>query len=165
MKSNLNTSKYKFLMGNFSRNILDSIISVQLPSFALGTTVVPLQGGMKINHPGTSADYGTLIVEMVIDERLENYEVIYDWMLRNYDPRNGTGEKDAEQGKLQICRDNGTVRREIFFRNLWPNDISEITLASNDADGDFEVAIITFLFDYFELVPLEKSDKKKREEI
>lgn len=164
MKSTLNRSRFKLIMETGSRSLLDSIINVTHPSFSIGSLELPLYGGMKVKRPGTSSDYGILLVEFVLDDLMENYETLYSWTLENYDPRNGTGKHTPEQGVLQICRDNGTVRREIKYRNLFPIDISEVVFATNEEDTDYEIATVTFLFDYFELVPLKKEESISREQ-
>jgi len=158
LKNNLNTGKFKLIMEDNSKSLLDSITSVIHPNFAIGITELPAYGGMRGFKPGTSGDYGILIIEFIVDDLLENYEMLYNWILENYDPRNGTGKHSPEQGRLQICRDNGTIRREIKYRNLFPMDITEINFATNDEENDFEIATVSFKFDYFEIIPLKKEN-------
>ena len=52
---------------------------VTLPSLSLGTTTLP-NPFRDISMPGEKLDYGTLEITFLVDEYLENYVSLHNWM-------------------------------------------------------------------------------------
>ncbi len=142
---------YRFTIDNLP-NVNWFITNVNVPGIQLGEVVQPTPL-MQTQVPGNDLIYEPINVEFIIDEDLQAWKEIYNWM-------NGLGFPD-EYGQyaaqkasghlysdavLSILNSNMNPNHRIIFKDLFPTSISEILFDSGSADLGTIKAVATFRY-------------------
>jgi len=105
---------------------------------------------------GDSIDYGTVTFDVIIDEDMNSYTEIYDWMNRLVDnkyvaPYNDTDAlpSSEEDLVLLIYTSADTVNKKIVYKNAFPTALGEIQFNSTTTDPEVITVPVTFAFTYF----------------
>ena len=78
-KSILNKNNFRLLIDK-TPNVEYYVRTVTLPGLQFGETTQPTGSGLDAYFPGDKASFDTLDVSFLVDEDLENFKEIYDWM-------------------------------------------------------------------------------------
>ena len=128
-----------------------TIVQCSVPSFDIGraetafsTRNVPLHAD-KIN-------YGDLNVTFLVDENLDNYIELHDWMLAQV-IQNDEYDKDYKRRDIKIIinSSHNNKVRTVTLRGAFPTNISEISLDSQITDIGYATCQATFAFAYFSI--------------
>ena len=146
-------------------------VGANLPGITLGTTVQPTY--LKdIDLPGDKLVYDDFRVNFIVDEDLENYRQIYDWMvglgfpdsqkqfidLRQDDEYYPTiGDRDnphAEfsDGTLEILNSNLSPSAYVKLEGLFPVTLSSLDFDATQTDINYFTASVTFKYKIFKLL-------------
>ena len=146
-------------------------VGANLPGITLGTTVQPTY--LKdIDLPGDKLVYDDFRVNFIVDEDLENYRQIYDWMvglgfpdsqkqfidLRQDDEYYPTiGDRDnphAEfsDGTLEILNSNLRPSAYVKLEGLFPVTLSSLDFDATQTDINYFTASVTFKYKIFKLL-------------
>lgn len=129
--------------------------SASLPSVSLGEANVPTP---FIRQPfaGDHIDYGTLSITFKIDESMESYMEIYNWMIgigkpENYDQYKAidsrpTGEGVYSDVTLTVLSSAMRPLHEIIYQNAFPIQLTDVTFDTRANDVDYVEATATFRF-------------------
>jgi len=140
-----------------------------IPSITMGTAQ---QGSWlkDIPVPGDKAVFEDLSLRFLIDEEMENYVQIYNWLiglaypesmeqfanLREFDPikyprddRNRFAE--YSDGTLQILNSNLNVVRQIKFKDLFPISLSTLDFDCTARDYTYFTANVSFKYTNYEI--------------
>jgi len=140
-----------------------------IPSITMGTAQ---QGSWlkDIPVPGDKAVFEDLSLRFLIDEEMENYVQIYNWLiglaypesmeqfanLRELDPikyprddRNRFAE--YSDGTLQILNSNLNVVRQIKFKDLFPISLSTLDFDCTARDYTYFTANVSFKYTNYEI--------------
>jgi len=123
---------------------------VNLPSVIQTSTFT------SIKHPGGRAEYGDLTLNFVVDENLNNWLEIHDWIMgisTTYD-FNHMVDLPADHysdGTLVVTNSSMKPKYIVKFYNMFPNSISDLTFDSTDVDAAPLTATATFSYDYYEI--------------
>jgi hypothetical protein len=142
---------YRFAIDNLP-NTTWFVTNVNVPGLTLGE-VVHSTPFMQTQVPGNDLVYDPLNVEFVIDEDLQTWREIYNWM-------NGLGFPDEygqyaaqkaaghlySDATLHILNSNMNSNYRIVFKDLFPTNISQILFDSGSADLGIIKAITTFRY-------------------
>lgn len=125
--------------------------SVNLPGISLGEINQPTPF-MQTQVPGNDLVFDPLNITFQVDEDLQNWREIYDWMNGLGFP-NEYGEYKAQKAKqlysdasLSILNSDMNINYIITFTDLFPTSLSEILFDS--ASGDIETIKATVNFRY-----------------
>ena len=120
--------------------------------------------------PGDLIQFGELDVSFIIDEQMNNYKAIWDWMIglgfpENYTqysnlisasdvnpPAFGNLQGNFSDGVLEILGGNNIPVRAIRFVDLHPVFIGTLNFQSNVTDINYLVGQATFKYTYFNFV-------------
>lgn len=149
--NNLSPVAYKFAVQNLP-NTNWMLTSVNLPGISLGEINHPTPF-MQTQQAGNDLIFEALNVTFIVDEDLQNWREIFDWM-------NGLGFPDRfEQFKswmgsntefsdasLIILNSNMNPNYRILFKDLFPTSISEVLFDSGSTDIEVIKATATFRY-------------------
>lgn len=112
----------------------------------------------KIPYAGESLNFETVQFQMLIDEDMESYIEVYNWMQRMtntqytfpsdkyYWDRALTTEEDV---KLLIMNSSNNVSKTITYYNAFPTDLGGLDLSSTNATVDPITVPLTFSYSHF----------------
>ena len=115
--------------------------------------------------PGDHLTYDLLHVRFLVDEEMNNYIAIYNWLIAlgfpqsyqqyiNYVSANQSGvlselAKNYSVGTMQILGNTNNVVRTVTFNDLFPVSISTLDFQSTNQDVLYLQADATFRFSYY----------------
>lgn len=135
------------------------IQSVTMPGINSGSTPHPTPFKTTYRH-GDKLEYDELIVTCVVDERMEGYQEVWNWLV---DLTKGRGRftdyqktKESDEGlysdaTLTILNSSKNANIEITFQNLFPVSVSSIELDTKQTDITPPVVNFTFRYDSYSI--------------
>ena len=126
----------------------------------------------NIPIPGDKIDFGDLTIRFLVDEDLKNYMEIQKWIrglgfpeslsefdeLENNDQKfgvNTSGDNIYSDGTLQVLNNNMIPSFQIFFKDLFPYDLSTLTFDATDTDVEYFTADVSFKYTIYTITDLE----------
>jgi hypothetical protein len=135
-------------------------ITLGAPEFGNPFNVAPI--------PGETLTYDSLDVQFLVDENMENYRAIYNWVVAlgfpetytqylnfvNSNELNQTSElaKNYSDATLTILGSNNKPVQNIQFHDTFPVSISSLTFQSTNQDVQYLVGTATFRYGYYKFV-------------
>jgi hypothetical protein len=128
--------------------------TVNLPGVSLGevSRATPF---LDMYSPGTKLTYDPLVVEFILDEELQGWKNLYDWMLSMADPdgfekRDGSKElqnnKHFSDATLSVLSGLNNPLLRIHYSNLFPLSISDIRFDTTQSADTIMTATATFRY-------------------
>lgn len=136
------------------------VTDVNLPQISLGYIEVPTPFKM-INIAGSKLDYGDFNMTFRLDEDMETYFEIYDWLLaigfpEGFNQYRGLSTKAPGEPKrlfsdatLTIMTSSMIPNIEVSFEDLFPTSISDIQFTVQDNDVNYITANVSFKYKIF----------------
>ena len=128
------------------------LTSVNLPGISLGEVIQPTPL-MPTQVPGNDLTWEPLNVTFLVDENLNNWREMYDWLIGIGFPNEYAEYKTQKTDKqiysdatLTILNSNMNSNYIIQFKDLFPTSLSEVSFDS--ASGDIEGIKATATFRY-----------------
>lgn len=152
-----------------------------IPDISLGTTVQP-NYYRPIPQPGEIVEFGDLNVRFMVDEDLENYLEIQNWIRGLGFPENSTqfsnlheegeslmstqeykknkinwgfGHNIYSDGTLQVLGSNFTPKFEINFKDLFPYTLTTLEFDATDTDIEYFTAEVGFKYTMYSILDKE----------
>ena len=147
---------YKFQMRRLPK-VNYFMQKVSLPDFASGGPIEQPTRFVPVKHPSRNVSFDNLTIEFLVDENLENWRELYDWMrtiylvddYKKFEPETST---HFTEGSILLLNSAMNVNKEIRFHNLLPISLSGIDFDSTDTDLSPRIATATFAFDFYEFL-------------
>ena len=138
------------------------VTDVKLPSISLGFVDVPSPFKI-IEIAGNKLDYGDFELTFRLDEDLQSYFEIYDWLtaigfpetfdqfkkLKTSSTAFGTKDTQYSDGTLTILTGEMVPNFEVVFQNMYPTTISDIYFTATDTDVNYVTATVTFKYQIY----------------
>ena len=139
--------------------------SAQIPEISLGTAIQPSY--LKdVDVPGDKVSYGDLTIRFVVDENLENYMAIHNWITGLGFPETTQDYKDAitnpeglrdpnevfSDGSLRILNSNYNEIAVIKFKDLFPISLSSLEFDASVPDVDYLTADVSFKYTVYNIL-------------
>ena len=128
------------------------LTSVNLPGISLAEVPHPTPL-MQAAVPGNDLVFDPLSITFLVDEDLNNWRELYDWLIGIGFPNDYSEYKDQKQNRqiysdatLTILNSNMNPNYQILFRDLFPTNISEVALDSASADIEGIKATASFRY-------------------
>ena len=127
------------------------LTSVNLPGISLGEVVQPTPF-MPTQVPGNDLTWEPLTITFLVDENLNNWREMYDWLVGIGFPNEYNEYKDQKtkqiysDATLTILNSNMVSNYNVVFKDLFPTSLSEVSFDS--ASGDIEGIKATATFRY-----------------
>ena len=151
--------------------------SANIPEISLGEIDIPTPF-VKFPIEG-NFQYGSLNFQFLVDEDLDNYLEIHNWMRAlgvpySFEERaefedaivrrtsNNIDRNIFSDGTLQILTNNLTSNFEVVFTDMFPTSLSTLDFDSTVDDNNFLTANVSFQYTYYEIrVPNTTKRKTK----
>ena len=139
--------------------------STRIPEISLGTANQPSY--LKdIDIPGDKLVYGDLTIRFLVDEDLQNYMAIHNWLTGLGFPesseqfRNLTTNEDGitdpleafSDGSLIILNSNYNTTASVRFKDLFPVYLSSLEFEASDTDVNYFTAEATFKYTVYNIL-------------
>lgn len=137
-------------------NVAYYTTDVPIPAIALGQPVIPTRT-MDFNLPGDKLDFDPITITFNVDEKLENYLEIYNWMMELGHPERGerVDDKDATSDAIVTILDNQkNPIYNIILHDTFPISLGELSFLTQSAEP--VPCTCTISYSWFEIVKLEK---------
>jgi len=136
----------------------------EIPTINLGEVNIPTRGLVPIPVEGNMR-YSDFTVEFIVDEDLENYMQIHNWMRALGTPQELKERKvwkdshsDApsqdprfSDATLQVLNNNNIANFDVVFKDLFPIDLSTLSFDVTGGDNDYFTATATFKYTLYEI--------------
>ena len=117
----------------------------------------------KIDLPGDNIEFEDLTLDFIVDENLENYLEIHNWIYGLGYPESisefqelitqSDGQKDVKEqfsdGTLSILNRNFNVSTRVKFRDLFPISLSSLEFTATENDYTYFTATATFKYLFY----------------
>jgi hypothetical protein len=140
--------------------------TVNLPSITLGeaTFATPFS---NVPVPGDKLEFGELSIQFLVDETLENYKAIHEWLFGLGFPINNQQyteflakdtvaiginseyTKNTSDASLFILTNNNTESKIVTFLNVFPTSLESVTFTAIDTDVQYLIGNATFRYNYY----------------
>ena len=139
--------------------------SARIPEIVLGTAVQPSY--LKdIEVPGDKLQYGDFALRFLVDEELENYMSIHNWLTGLGYPETAKEFKDLttdsdnqrepkeafSDGSLHILNSNYRDVAIVKFSDLFPTSLTSLEFEATDTDINYFTAEVTFKYTVYNIV-------------
>ncbi len=161
---------FKFTLSKFPKVSFFSN-TARIPDITLGT-VIQSNYLKDIDVPGDKLTYGELNVRFLVDENLENYMAMHNWLTGLGFPEsaqdfidkttNENGQRDLKEqysdGSLHILNSNYNDIAIVKFKDLFPTYLTSLEFDATESDVNYFTADITFKYTIYDIVdPTGKS--------
>jgi len=155
---------FKFTLAKYPK-VSFFVNSARLPEINLGTAIQP--NYLKdIDVPGEKLTYGDFNLTFFVDENMENYMTIHNWLTglgfsetaQQYKDliTNEEGIRDGKEafsdGTLRILNSNFRDIALVKFKDLFPTSISSLEFESSDTDINYFTADVTFKYTVYNIL-------------
>ena len=120
---------------------------------------IPRLAGMPL--PGESLTFNELSTNIILDENLESYSEMYNWILRLVNRNLGKGKGNTATNTdpptyaditLSILSSHNNQTKQVRYIDCVPISLGDIVFESTAQGTEFIVFNAAFRFNYFELV-------------
>jgi hypothetical protein len=143
-----------------------------IPDLNLGVAIQPSYTKM-LPTPGDIIEFGDLTLRFLVDENIENYMEIQNWIrglgfpeeLQQFDDLEksgtvqGTYVKDSQNiysdGTLQVLTSSQIPNFQIRFQDLFPYSLSTMTFDATDTDIQYFTADVSFKYTVYNIYDLQ----------
>ena len=139
--------------------------SARIPEIVLGTAVQP--NYLKdIDVPGDKLQYGDFSLRFLVDEQLENYMAIHNWLTGLGFPQTAQEYKDLttdsdnqrdlneafSDGSLHILNSNYRNVAVVKFEGMFPTSLSSLEFEATDNDINYFTAEVNFKYTVYNIL-------------
>jgi|TARA_B100000085_G_scaffold128656_1_gene117132 hypothetical protein len=139
--------------------------SARIPEISLGTAIQPSY--LKdVDIPGDKLEYGDFSLRFIVDENLENYMKIHNWLTGLGAPETLKQFKDLttdrystrddrlqfSDGSLHILNSNYKDVAIVKFKDLFPVFLTSLDFEANENDVEYFTAEVTFKYTVYNIL-------------
>ena len=138
--------------------------SARIPELSLDTAIQPSY--LKdLDIPGEKLSYGDLTLKFLVDENMENYMAIHNWLTglgypeTTQDYRDAITKDGVEDGKnvfsdgsLHVLNSNYRDIAIVKFNDLFPTYLSSLDFQATDSDINYFTAEVTFKYTMYDIL-------------
>lgn len=154
---------FKFNLGRFPK--VDFFCNTaRIPEITLDTTTQPSYL-KNIDVPGEKISYGDLTIQFLVDENMENYKIVHDWITglgfpetaqQFIDKTTGQdGVRDMKEqfadGTLRILNSNFNEVAKVKFLDMFPVSLSSLDFDATSTDVNYFTAQASFKYTVYQL--------------
>ena len=138
--------------------------SARIPELSLELTRQPSYL-KNIDVPGERLTFGDFTLRFLVDENMENYLAVYDWLKGLGFPESGKqfkdlttdsdGQRDQKEafcdGTLRILNSNYREVSKVKFTDLFPTSLTSLDFDATNTDVQYFTAEATFKYTIYNL--------------
>jgi len=146
-------------------NVNYFIQQVALPSVDVGAIDIPTPFSNRLKYPGDLVTYGDLVITFRVDEDLNNYNELYNWILSmtrvedfekstawTEEQSAGSDARVFSDATLTILNSAMNPNKEIQFTDVYPASLSDLPFTTQGADVDYIECTATFRYRTFKIL-------------
>lgn len=130
----------------------------QIPTISASPVEKPTPFNMMYETPD-KLRYDNFNFSFIIDEKMNNYIEVYNWIKGITFPQNYGQFKEINESKegrfsdisVLILNSSKNPSINITYKNCFPISLSEINLDTTQTDVIYPEATVTFQYDYYEI--------------
>ena len=144
-------------------------VSANLPGISMSPTIQPTTLGRDIPIHGDKLAFEELTIQFMVDEYLENYITLHNWLLaigfpktreqfKNWKTETSTSHADASAAQsmysdavLTILSNKNNPIVQVMFNDVFPLSLSGIDYTQEATDTEYVRATATFAYQYYEI--------------
>ena len=122
----------------------------------------------NIDVPGERLTFGDLTLQFLVDENMENYIAVYDWLKGLGFPEttkqfrelttDEDGQRDQKEafsdGTLRILNSNYREVAKVKFEDIFPISLTSLEFDATESDINYFTADVTFKYTIFNITDL-----------
>ena len=150
------------LMNNYFRFSLERVPFVSyfcqratIPTLSFNFIEVPTRYGAKLNISGTSFDFDDLTISFLVDEKMQNWLEIYNWMkqLSNLEGDTNVVEYNERTSDAEIITLSSASKPQLAFKfkNIFPVSLGAVNFDSTLTDTEPIIVDATFKYTTYEV--------------
>ena len=160
-KNMLSPTGFRFVL-NRTPNVNYFTYSVPIPTLTLGE-IDTENPNVRLPFPGDKLRYEPLSIRFRVDEDLQNYLEIHNWLVSLGYPEDilnqtayargayNTGGQVYSDASLLVLTSNMNVNLRINFKNLFPISLTELNFDASLTDIEYLEATATFRYSTYEI--------------
>ena len=112
----------------------------------------------SVKEPGDVLNYGDVTFEMILEEDLDNYKEIHQWLRRLVQEKpKSVAEREASipnvlDISLMVLSSKNNITNKIIYRDAFPIDLGVISFDSAVDGVNYVTVPVTFAYSYFDIV-------------
>lgn len=162
----LQPTKYRLVLARLP-NVVYWCQETELPGINLPDTAIQVSPFVTRYTPGDKLEYEPLSLSFQVDELLQNWLEIHNWMRALGKPTDYAERRSlAIQGGIKGTRTNldysdativvlsakNNPTYEIQYKDCWPTQLTPIKWSAADSANDIITAQVTFRYLYYDIV-------------
>ena len=155
---------FKFTLARYPK-VSFFVTSARLPEITLGTAIQPSY--LKdLDVPGEKLIYGDFNLRFYVDESMENYMTVHNWLTGLGFPETAQQYRDVitnddgiidpkvafSDGTFRILNSNYRDTALVKFKDLFPVSLSSLEFESSDTDINYFTADVTFKYTVYNIL-------------
>jgi hypothetical protein len=139
--------------------------STRIPEINMGTAIQPTY--LKdLDVPGDKLSYGDFSLRFLVDENMENYMTVHNWLtglgypettqqfkdLTTNDDRIRDLKEQFSDGSLHILNSNFRTQAIVKFRDLFPTSLTSLEFEASDTDINYFTAEVGFKYTVYNIL-------------
>lgn len=149
MNSNLlSLTGFKLIINNVDfKHTQYFAVSASFPSVSLPEITTGFKN-MAGFVSGDRLTYDALNIRIAIDENLESYNELFNWL------RHNTKTQALKTHDIVLCflTNHNNVGRKVKFTNAFPTSLGGIEFSVQQSDVEYAAVDVGFRYDYFEFI-------------
>ena len=132
--------------------------SVLHPAMTMGAAEVPYKRIGSVPFPGDKLTFGEMTSIIIIDEDLNAYTEMYNWMQRLVETdyqtpgdRTETNPPSTADITVSVLSSHNNQTRQIRYLDCIPTLLGDISFEATTGDVEFLTFPVSFRFSYFEI--------------
>lgn len=131
------------------QRLSDTCVTLNLPSVIMGVTPQPTS--IRIIHiPGDSLDFEEVNMQFLVQESMENWQAIVDWIFRMKNPNEIDMQRDVIDIGIDILDAKHKTIMETTLKDAFPFTVSDVPLNYQLDDVEPNRIDVTFKVNGFE---------------
>jgi len=133
--------------------------SVSHPDVQIGSADVAFRNVSPVAFGGDKFIFGELTVNLLLDEDMQAYDEMFNWMKRIVERQNTTAlEKDQDNIPsssditLLILSSHNNLVKKVSYRDAVPIGLGNINFETTSGGTEFLTVPVTFRYNYFDVI-------------
>lgn len=146
--------------------------AANIPAITLGSAL-QTRYGKNIDIPGDKMSFGDFNLRFLVDENLENYMEIWNWMtglgfpfsleqyadlmdtstVSNSPKKDSTEFYEQSDASLQILNSNFNPSASVIFTGMYPVFLSSLDFDATEENINYFTAQVNFKYTYYKIIP------------
>ena len=135
------------------------------PGLMMPASEMPIRRMQSIPYPGESLTINELSATILLDENMESYSEMYNW-IRRIQVTDMDGNKNTQRGgaanphadiTLSILSSHNNLSKQVRYLDAIPTSLGDISFEATSSGTEFITFQASFRFSYFELLNVNSS--------